>query len=140
MHDFHNFIGIFFEKIASIPLIVVLNICCLNEVSHQSSLNFVEKRNLKVVNMSNNTIYIGNKPIANYCQAIIQTLNGNDTAKLLARGTAISRAVDAVEVTRNRYLDGVTVQSIKIGTEELRGSDGGMRNVSNMTIILEKSN
>lgn len=103
-------------------------------------MNFVEKRNLEVVNMSTNTIYIGNKPIANYCQAIIQTLNDNDTAKLLARGTAISRAVDAVEITRNRYLDGVTVQSIEIGTEELRGSDGGMRNVSNMTIILEKRN
>lgn len=103
-------------------------------------MNFVEKRNLEVVNMSPNTIYIGNKPIANYCQAIIQTLNDNDTAKLLARGTAISRAVDAVEITRNRYLDGVTVQSIEIGTEELRGSDGGMRNVSNMTIILEKRN
>ncbi|RLI02075.1 RNA-binding protein, partial [Candidatus Bathyarchaeota archaeon] len=48
--------------------------------------------------------------------------------------------VDAVEITRNRYLDGVTVQSIEIGTEELRGSDGGMRNVSNMIIILEKKN
>lgn len=93
-----------------------------------------------MVNMSHNTIYIGNKPIANYCQAIIQTLNDNDTAKLQARGTAISRAVDAVEVTRNRYLDRISVQSIKIGTEELRGSDGGIRNFSNMTIILEKQN
>ena len=74
----------------------------------------------------------------NYCQAIIQTLNDNDTAKLLARGTAISRAVDAVEVTRNRYLDGIEVKSIEIGTDELRSSDGSMRNVSNMTIILEK--
>jgi DNA-binding protein len=88
--------------------------------------------------MSNNTIYIGNKPLMNYCQAIIQTLNDNDTAKLLARGTAISRAVDAVEITRNRYLNGVTVQSIEINTEELQGTDGGIRNVSNMTIILKK--
>ena len=112
----------------------------MNEVSHQSSQNFVNKRDLKVVKMSNNIIYIGNKPLINYCQAIIQTLYDNDTAKLLARGRAISRAVDAVEVTRNRYLDGVKVQSIEIGTEELSSSDGGMRNVSNMTIILEKQN
>ena len=90
--------------------------------------------------MSNNVIYIGNKPIANYCQAIIQKLNDNDTAILQARGTTISRAVDAVEITRNRYLDGIMVQSIEIGTEELRGSDGGIRNVSNVTIILEKKN
>ena len=101
-------------------------------------MNFVEKRNLKVVNMSYDTIYIGNKPIANYCQAIIQTLNDNDTIKLQARGTAISRAVDAVEMTRNRYLDGVTIQSIEIGTEQLRASSGELRNVSNMTIILER--
>ena len=90
--------------------------------------------------MSSNTIYIGQKPIVNYCQAIIQTLKDNDTAKLLARGKAISRAVDAVEVTRNRYLDGVTVQSIEIGTDTMHGVNGETRNVSNMTIILEKQN
>ena len=88
--------------------------------------------------MTRNTIYIGNKPIVNYCQAIIQTLNDNNTAILQARGKAISRAVDAVEVTRNRYLDGIEVQSIEIGTDKLQDFDGGMRNISNMTIILEK--
>ena len=49
----------------------------------------------------------------------------------------ISRAVDVVEVTRNRYLEGVEVISIEIGTELLNSSYGDMRNVSNMTIILE---
>jgi DNA-binding protein len=88
--------------------------------------------------MSNNCVYIGKKPILNYCQAIIQTLNENDTAKLQARGYAISRAVDAVEITRNRYLDGVNVKSIEIGTEELPSTYGDTRNVSNITIILEK--
>lgn len=89
--------------------------------------------------MSNNVIYVGKKPIVNYCQAIIQTLNYNETAKLLARGSAISRAVDAVEVTRNKFMDGVKVKSIEIGTEKLQSVDGGLRNVSNMTIILEKT-
>ena len=91
-----------------------------------------------MVKMSSNVIYVGKKPVLNYCQAIIQTLHDNDTVKLLARGTAISRAVDAVEVTRNRYLDGVKVRSIEIGTDQLRSTDGGLRNVSNMTIVLEK--
>ena len=92
-----------------------------------------------MVKMSNNIIYVGKKPLLNYCQAIIQTLHDNETAKLLARGSAISRAVDAVEVTRNRYLNGVEIKSIEIGTDELESSDGEMRNVSNMTIILEKN-
>lgn len=91
-----------------------------------------------MVKMSNNVIYIGKKPVLNYCQAIIQTLHDNDTAKQLARGTAISRAVDAVEVTRNRYLNGIKLTSIEIGTEQLCSTEGDIRNVSNVTIILEK--
>ena len=91
-----------------------------------------------MVKMSNNVIYVGKKPILNYCQAIIQTLHDNDTATLLARGSAMSRAVDAVEVTRNRYLNGVKVKSIEIGTEELPSTYGDTRNVSNITIILER--
>ena len=67
--------------------------------------------------MSKNIIYIGRKPVLNYCQAIIQSLYENNTVKLLARGNAISRAVDAVEITKNRFLDDVEVKSIEIGTE-----------------------
>jgi DNA-binding protein len=88
--------------------------------------------------MISNVVYIGRKPIVNYCQAIIQTLNKNDTAEVKARGNAISRAVDAVEVTRNRYIDGIKVKSIEINTEELRTTYGDTRNVSNITIILEQ--
>ena len=87
--------------------------------------------------MSNNVIYVGRKPLLSYCSAIIKTLNDSQTVKLLARGQAISRAVDAVEVTRNRYLNGVEVKSIEIGTDTLASSFGDIRNVSNMTIVLE---
>ena len=90
-----------------------------------------------MVEMSNNVIYVGRKPLHRYCSAIINVLNEYPTAKLLARGNAISRAVDAVEVIRNRYLDGVEVKSIEIGTETLASSFGDVRNVSNVTIVLE---
>ena len=89
--------------------------------------------------MSKNIIYIGRKPVLNYCQAIIQSLYENNTVKLLARGNAISRAVDAVEITKNRFLDDVEVKSIEIGTEQLQSSIGDFRNVSNLTIILERN-
>jgi DNA-binding protein len=88
--------------------------------------------------MLSNVVFIGRKPILNYCMAIIQTLNKNDIAKVKARGYAISRAVDAVEVTRNRYLEGLNIKSIEIGTEELTTTYGDTRNVSNITIILEQ--
>ena len=87
-----------------------------------------------MVEMSSNVIYVGRKPLESYCGAIIKTLNDYKTVKLLARGNAISRAVDAVEITRNRYLDGVEVKSIEISTDTLASSFGDVRNV---TIVLK---
>jgi DNA-binding protein len=84
-----------------------------------------------------NEIYVGNKPVMNYCQAIIQALYNNDAAKVLARGYAISRAVDAVEVTKNRFFTDLEVKSIDIGTEELTNDEGRSRNVSTITIVMK---
>lgn len=92
-----------------------------------------------MIKMSRNVVYIGRKPALNYCQAIIQSLYENKSVKLLARGNAISKAVDAVEITKNRFLDDVEVKTIEIGTEQLQSSNGDLRNVSNLTIILEKA-
>ena len=55
-----------------------------------------------------------------------------------ARGRAISTAVDVVEVTRSRFLKDITVEDIEIGTEELESTDGRIRNVSSITIVLKK--
>jgi len=59
-----------------------------------------------------------------------------DSVKLVARGTAIYRAVDVAEVTRNRYLTDLTVQSIDIDTEKLERNDGEYHNVSCISIEL----
>ncbi len=83
-----------------------------------------------------NVVYVGSKPIMNYCMAVIESLRHSDTVALKARGRAISRAVDVAEVTRNRYLNGVKVESIDIMTEELDSHDGDTRNVSAITILL----
>jgi DNA-binding protein Alba len=45
--------------------------------------------------------------------------------------------VDAAEVTRNTFMENLTVENIEIGTEEL-GSEGRIRNVSTITIVLKK--
>jgi DNA-binding protein len=55
-----------------------------------------------------------------------------------ARGRAISTAVDVVEVTRSRFLKDITGEDIEIGTEELESTDGRIRNVSSITIVLKK--
>jgi len=86
-----------------------------------------------------NVVYIGRKPVMNYCLAVISSLQGEGSrVALKARGRAISTAVDVAEVTKNRFMEDLTVEKIEIGTEELESIEGQMRNVSTMTIILKK--
>jgi DNA-binding protein len=57
-----------------------------------------------------------------------------------ARGRAISRAIDVVEVTKRRFMPDLKIQKIKIGTEELLSfkEKGEPSNVSTIEITLEK--
>ena len=86
-----------------------------------------------------NVVYIGRKPVMNYCLAVITSLQGDkNRVALKARGRAISTAVDVAEVARNQFMKDLTVEKIEIGTEELKTIEGQMRNVSTMTIVLKK--
>jgi len=74
----------------------------------------------------------------NYCLAVSTALQyKGGTVELKTRGRAISTAVDMAEVTRNRFMEDLTVEKILIGSEELE-SEGRTRNVSTMTIFLKK--
>lgn len=88
--------------------------------------------------MKENIIYVGSKPVMNYCTAVLQVMSEYDSVKLMARGNAISVAVDVAEVVRNRFLTDLRVDSIDIGTEELESEAGQTRNVSNIAITLSK--
>lgn len=86
-----------------------------------------------------NIVYIGSKPVMNYCLAVLSSLQGDgSTVALKARGRAISTAVDVAEVTKNRFMQDLSVESIEIGTEELESMEGQMRNVSTISIVLKK--
>jgi len=85
-----------------------------------------------------NVVFIGIKPVMNYVLAVITQFNvGSGNVTLKARGRAISRAVDVAEITKNRFLQGLVVKNISIGTEELQG-EGGAVNVSTIEIVLGK--
>jgi DNA-binding protein len=85
-----------------------------------------------------NVVFVGNKPVMNYVLAIVtQFNNGAPEISVKARGKAISRAVDAVEVSRNRFLPGTKIKEIKIGTEKI-ATDRGDSNVSTIEIVLAK--
>lgn len=90
--------------------------------------------------MKGNTIFVGRKPPMAYVMAIITGLNreNNDEVVLRARGRAITTAVDAAEITRNRFMPDLK-HSISIGTEQMEQEEGGTRNVSTIEITLRRS-
>ena len=90
-------------------------------------------------NKEHNTVFIGKKPFMNYVLAVTtQFSNGSDEVILKARGRAIGTAVDTAEIVRNRFMPGVTVKSINIGTEQVTREDGKKMSVSAIDIILKK--
>jgi len=83
-----------------------------------------------------NTVFVGNKPVMNYVLAVVtQFNNGAEEVAVKARGKAISRAVDTVEISLNRFLVGVTKKDILISTEVI-DTDSGKTNVSSIEIVL----
>ena len=86
---------------------------------------------------SDERIYIGSKPILAYVTAVVTSLSRSDSVKVMARGRAISSAVDVVEVTKRSFLTDIVVDGIDIGTERL-GEAGAERNVSTISIHLSR--
>ncbi len=83
-------------------------------------------------------IYVGSKPILAYVTAVVTSLQRADQVSVMARGRAISSAVDVVEVTKRSFLKDLRVDNIQIGTEIL-GESGSERNVSTISIKLSKT-
>jgi DNA-binding protein Alba len=87
-----------------------------------------------------NAVLIGRKPVMNYVLACITSFHsGAKEVSVKARGKAISRAIDVVEVVRRRFLPDVKVSKIGIGTDELPAQEGYQpSNVSTIEITLER--
>lgn len=83
------------------------------------------------------TVYVGSKPILTYVLAVINAFQRAEKVKVLARGRAISSAVDVVEVTRRSFIENLNVEQIEIGTETV-GEGEETRNVSTIAITLSK--
>ena len=82
------------------------------------------------------TVYIGPKPTMTYVfQVVAQVHSGASPVIVKARGNAIAKAVDVVEVVRRRFLEGaVDIGPISIDTERLVNREGREANVSAIAI------
>lgn len=84
-----------------------------------------------------NVVFVGKKPTMSYVLAVItQFSEGAKEVFVKARGRAISRAVDVVEVVKNKFMNNVNYD-IDIGTEEVE-DEGKKLNVSTISIKLTK--
>ncbi|WP_309492445.1 DNA-binding protein Alba [Candidatus Hecatella orcuttiae] len=85
-----------------------------------------------------NVVLVGRKPVMNYVVACVTFFNqGYNGIVVKARGTAISKAVDTVELLRRAFVKDLVIKNITIGTETVEREDR-KSNVSTMEITLEK--
>ncbi len=90
--------------------------------------------------ISSNVVLVGKKPVMNYVLATLTLLNqGVNEIVIKARGRAISKAVDTVEIVRSRFLpDKVDIKDIKIGSQVVTTAEGRQTRVSTIEIVIAK--
>ncbi len=88
-------------------------------------------------------IYVGRKLPMDYVLAIVTAFSDSDVKEAIvkARGRSITTAVDAVEITRRRFVKEMIVDTVAIGTEEMppREGESNSRNISTIEITLKRS-
>jgi archaea-specific DNA-binding protein len=89
--------------------------------------------------IEDNVIYIGKKGVMNYVMAAVTQLNrGQKDIHIKARGRSISKAVDVVQLLKNRFETSLKIKAIEIGTDEVDADEGGKINVSTIVITVFK--
>ena len=86
-----------------------------------------------------NLVRIGQKPLMNYVTACVTLFNsGNGEVMVRARGQAIEKAIDTVQLLRRGFLKDVLVRSINLGSEDITRFDGTRGNISTIEILLAR--
>ena len=91
--------------------------------------------------MTDNSIFIWNKPFMNYVTAVVMQFTTKEAKKVIikARGKFISRAVDVSEVATKRFLvDQIELVKISIDSEEFKNKEDKEVRVSTIEIVLKK--
>jgi DNA-binding protein len=95
----------------------------------------------KAENKAENVVFVGKKPVMNYVTACITFFNkGEKQVIVKARGRAICKAVDTVELLRRAFVKDLEIKGIDISTEELDRAEGGQKsNISTIEISVAKA-
>lgn len=84
-----------------------------------------------------NIIFVGRKPSMSYVLALVTQLGTQQEVHVKARGQSISKAVDVVEIVKNRFIPDIKVKNISIGTDSVRIEEKDI-NVSSISITVTK--
>lgn len=83
-------------------------------------------------------VRIGQKPTMNYVVACVTLFNtGVPEVMVRARGQSITKAVEVVDMLKRAFLKNVKIESVDIGTEHIKRSDGSIASLSTIEIMLE---
>jgi len=86
-----------------------------------------------------NLVRIGKKPLMNYVTACVTLFNsGNGEVMVRARGQAIEKAIDTVQMLRHGFLKDITIKKINLGSEDVTRFNGTRGNISIIEIILSR--
>lgn len=84
-------------------------------------------------------VRIGKKPVMNYVTACVTLFNsGNGEVMVRARGQAIEKAIDTVQMLRRGFLKDVVIKKINLGSEDITRFNGTRGNISTIEIILNR--
>jgi len=113
----------------------------MTEEKHRKESAGKEKspKTMKTAQVNENIVFIGKKPVMNYVVACLTFFNsGAKKVVVKARGRAISRAVDTVELLRRAFMKDLQLQGINTSTEEVTRVEGQKANVSAIEITVTK--
>jgi DNA-binding protein len=86
-----------------------------------------------------NLVRIGKKPIMNYVTACVTLFHsGNGEVMVRARGQAIEKAIDTVQMLRRGFLKDISINSINLGSEDITRFDGTRGNISTIEIVVSR--
>lgn len=87
-----------------------------------------------------NIVYVSKKGVMAYVLAVVTQFNsGAKEVTIKARGKVISRAVDTAEIVKNKFLQDVTIKSIRTSTEDMKTASGAPTKVSTIEIVLART-
>ena len=91
-------------------------------------------------NNSNDTIFIGKKPLMTYVTSTIVQLATKPKVTIKARGLTTSTAIDVCQIVLKKTKPAFEISNVSINSESLVSTDGRNRDVSTIEITITRKN